>query len=149
MNYLMTEEYAGTMSTVIPVIMLAGAVEVAVLNQKWQQGSHLLLRAFTGEGPEITRDERESMRGMFMLGIVWIGLCVASFVAETGLILWLVGDERSPSPILALFTAWVSILGFSVVTLGGFALAIRRLVMTLLTPLRRTERQQRPGQDQT
>ncbi|WEH16559.1 hypothetical protein [Streptomyces sp. VNUA24] len=98
----MTDDYASTMVTVIPVILVVATVEFQAL---WNREP----RPPAGEGAtgRVAWDT--------VLLVMWNGLIVSHAVVEVKLIMWLATTERPESPELAWAVAFVAWLGLACV----------------------------------
>ncbi|MFJ5730943.1 hypothetical protein [Streptomyces paradoxus] len=106
MAYRMTDDYASTMVTVIPVVLVVATVEF-----------HALVKREPGPSA------REGLTGRLawdtVLLVMWNGLIVSHAVVEIKLIMWLATTERPESPELAwavAFVAWLGLVCVAVLT---------------------------------
>lgn len=136
MAYKMTDDYASTMVTVIPVILVVATVEFQALAKREPRPS-----------------VREGLTGRLLwdtaLLMMWNGLIVSHATVEMMLVMWLATTERPESPELAWAVAFVAWLGLACVvaltallTLG----AIIRVHWAMFTnPKRDARPQPRPA----
>ncbi|MFI7352021.1 hypothetical protein ACIBSR_37920 [Streptomyces sp. NPDC049936] len=107
MTYKMTDDYASTMVTVIPVILVVATVEFQALVKREPRPS-----------------AREGLTGRLAwdtaLLVMWSGVIVSHAFVELKLIMWLATTERPESPQLAWAVAFIAWLGLAcVVVLTG------------------------------
>lgn len=104
MAYQMTEDFAGTMVTVIPVIMVVGTVEFQTILQRK-----------AADPPPTGVTTRQNLVRM-LTGVMQLfvyGLLISTHAeAEVRLIVWLAEPKHEPDPELAKQTVWVSCAGF-------------------------------------
>ncbi|MEU1916153.1 hypothetical protein [Streptomyces massasporeus] len=97
MAYRMTDDYASTMVTVIPVILVVATVEFQALVKREPRPS-----------------AREGLTGRLawdpVLLVMWNGLIVRRAAVEMKLIMWLATTDRPESPELAWAVAFISTL---------------------------------------
>ncbi|MFF2475094.1 hypothetical protein [Streptomyces sp. NPDC058066] len=118
MQYKMTEEFAGAMVTVIPVILLVAAVEFITTIRQVEQWLDAAVEdpAAPPRSPHITN---------VLLSLVWCGIAVAHIAAEVDLIKWLASVKRPADPGMARFVTEVAVIGFwSIVATAVFLAAI-------------------------
>ncbi|MFI8220219.1 hypothetical protein [Streptomyces sp. NPDC085932] len=135
MAYKMTDDYASTMVTVIPVILVVATVEFQALAKREPRPS-----------------AREGLTGRLVwdtaLLVMWNGLIVSHAAVEMALITWLATTERPESPELARTVAFVAWLGLACVAaltaLLTFGAVIRVQGAMFTNPTRDATR--RPGQ---
>lgn len=109
-DFKMTEAFASAMVTVIPIILLLGAVE---LSSRLKRGHEHMDDVEAGRSQRV---DYKLIRG----GSLWGALAAAHCYAEISLIEWLATGERQESPHLASFIAVTAALGFVAVVLGAF-----------------------------
>lgn len=136
MVYKMTDDYASTMVTVIPVILVVATVEFQALVKR-----------------EARPSPREGLTGALLwettLLVMWNGLIVSHAAVELKLIMWLATTERPESPELAwavAFIAWLGLICVAILTflltLGGI---IRVHIALFMEAVRDTRRQPKAG----
>ncbi|WP_326710471.1 hypothetical protein OG758_15035 [Streptomyces sp. NBC_01474] len=119
----MTEEFAGAMVTVIPIILLLAGVEWHNrVKDDVDKAKQRLEKLRRGESAPY---ERPPMWRYF-LDVVWVALVVSHGIAEAYLITWLAGTERPAAPGWADFIATTGGAGFLLVILLGLGPAVAR-----------------------
>ncbi len=131
MAYRMTDDYASTMVTVIPVILVVATVEFQALWNREPRPS-----AGGGVTGRLAWDT--------VLLVMWNGLIVSHAAVEVKLIMWLATTERPESPDLAWAVAFVAWLGLACVvvltallTLGAVLRVHVALLMDAVRDMRR------------
>ncbi|MFG3721349.1 hypothetical protein ACGF8D_26470 [Streptomyces massasporeus] len=136
----MTDDYASTMVTVIPVILVVATVEFQALVKREPRPS-----------------AREGLTGRLLwhtvLLVMWNGLIVSHAAVEIQLIMWLATTDRPESPELAWTVAFIAWLGLACVavltallTLGA---VIRVHVAIFMDCVRDTRREPKAGDQPT
>ncbi|MER7477473.1 hypothetical protein ABTX60_07420 [Streptomyces sp. NPDC126510] len=125
MAYKMTEDFATTMATVIPIVLVVGTAEVATLSQNL----HADLRAMNKD--RVIRQKtvlgvRALMKAL--IGTYWAAMVLLHALVEVDLIAWLATPKRTDDPDLAAQVVHVSKDGFHFVA----ALTVILLLMRTL-----------------
>ncbi|MFH8500657.1 hypothetical protein [Streptomyces coeruleorubidus] len=122
MQQAMTDDFASTMVTVIPIVLIVGTAEV---------------NAIVRTPVEVDPVREETLAGRVWLrlkllvkvvvSIFWLGLIFLHAAVEAELIFWLASAERADDPQLAWEVAAASQMGFWFVTMTTVILVLIRL----------------------
>lgn len=145
MAYVMTDDFASTMVTVIPIVLIVGTAEVASLSRgPWEvsflePNDTMIVRAFF------------AVRLMAKAGLIawWSALVTAHVSVEVDLIMWLAHPDHPDTAALAERVVLVSTRGFYfvlVITLLFTFVRITRAEHFLLIELRRLGQPRRRSQ---
>ncbi|MET9760160.1 hypothetical protein ABZ016_14060 [Streptomyces sp. NPDC006372] len=132
MAYKMTGEFAGAMVTVIPIVMLLGAVEAKTMTDRVRgdlerTAASLLESARSAQSrqqlglaamAEFRRGYLWSTWRASLASFIWLAVGLAHLIAEMRLIHWFATDTQSDDPDLARFVFLVSFSGFAITLLS-------------------------------
>ncbi|MFA3840554.1 hypothetical protein [Streptomyces aureus] len=115
----MTEAFAGSMVTVIPIILVAAAVEIQQTYTKVADDIDHLINTYHSEGPDAALSvvDRRTETPSRSVIVVMALLTASHLVAEAYLILWLAATGHPAHPWGAWFVSITGIIGFSLVAI--------------------------------
>ncbi|MFD5914269.1 hypothetical protein ACFWHL_36730 [Streptomyces massasporeus] len=135
----MTDDYASTMVTVIPVILVVATVEFQALVKRESR-------------PSVSEGLTGRLAWETVLLVMWNGLIVSHAAVEMKLVMWLATTERPESPRLAWAVAFIAWLGLACVVVLTVLLtlgAVIRIHVAIFMDLVRDTKGQPKAGDQT
>ncbi|MFG2291474.1 hypothetical protein ACGFOU_36015 [Streptomyces sp. NPDC048595] len=123
MAYKMTEEFASAMVTVIPIILVASALEISAIaktsRDNGRRRREATLAAIRAGSPEPPAPSALARRAGKVIFLGWYVSGLIHILAEMSLIRWLAGTERAANPAMAQMVFSVATAGFAWVLGAG------------------------------